>query len=110
MFTVAKVNGPAIIVNRKRHRKVFAKNISMIEKYKHISDPDGHLVEMNAEHTLSGDRGVIRIVSRTYTLHAMQRKSLIPYTKSTSWIRRNIHSMKTIMKLEKLCGISDGVW
>ena len=110
MFTVAKVNGPAIIVNRKRHRKVFAKNISMIEKYKHISDPDGHFVEMNAEHTLSGDRGMIRIVSRTYTLHAMQRKSLIPYIKSTSWTRRNIHSMKIIMKLEKLCGISDGVW
>ena len=63
MFTVAKVNGLAIIVNRKRYEKLFAKNISMIEKYKHISHPDGHLVEMNAEHTLSGDRGVIRIVS-----------------------------------------------
>ena len=42
LFTVTKVNWPTIIVKRKRDGKVFAKNISMIKKYKHISDSDDH--------------------------------------------------------------------
>ena len=42
LFTVTKVNGPTIIVKRKRDGKVFARNISMVKKYKHISDSDDH--------------------------------------------------------------------
>ena len=42
LFTVTKVNGPTIIVRRKRDGKVFARNISMVKKYKHISDSDDH--------------------------------------------------------------------
>ena len=40
LFTVTKVNGPKIIVTRKRNGKVFARNISMVKKYKQISDSD----------------------------------------------------------------------
>ena len=39
LFTVTKVNGPTIIGKRKRDGKVFARNMSMVKKYKHISDP-----------------------------------------------------------------------
>ena len=42
LFTVTKVNGPTIIVRRKRDGKVFARNILMVKKYKHISDSDDH--------------------------------------------------------------------
>ena len=42
LFTVSKVNGPTIIVSRKRDEKLFARNISMVEKNKHISDSDDH--------------------------------------------------------------------
>ena len=42
LFTVTKVNGSTITVKRKRDGKVFARNISMVKKYKHISDLDGH--------------------------------------------------------------------
>ena len=30
MFTIAKVNGPTIIIKRKKDGKVFARNISMV--------------------------------------------------------------------------------
>ena len=43
LFTVTKVKGPTIIVRRKRDGKVFTRNISMVKKYKHISDSDDHL-------------------------------------------------------------------
>ena len=36
LFAVAKVNRPATIVKRKRDKKVFARNISMVKKYQHI--------------------------------------------------------------------------
>ena len=39
---MSKVNGPTIIVSRKRDEKLFARNISMVEKNKHISDSDDH--------------------------------------------------------------------
>ena len=42
LFTVTKVNGPTIIVGRKRDGKVFARKISMVKKYNHISDSDYH--------------------------------------------------------------------
>ena len=42
LFTVSKLNRPTIIVSRKRDEKVFARNISMVEKYKHISDSGDH--------------------------------------------------------------------
>ena len=42
MFTVTKVNGPTIIVRRKRDGKIFARNVSMVKKYQHISDSDDH--------------------------------------------------------------------
>ena len=42
LFTVTKVNGPTVIVRRKRDGKVFARNISMTKKYKHIGDSDDH--------------------------------------------------------------------
>ena len=42
LFTVTKVNGPTMIVRRKRDGNVFARNISMVKKYKHISDSDDH--------------------------------------------------------------------
>ena len=42
LFTVTKVNGPKIIVTRKRNGKVFARSISMVKKYKQISDSDDH--------------------------------------------------------------------
>ena len=36
LFAVAKVNRPETIVKRKRDKKVFARDISMVKKYKHI--------------------------------------------------------------------------
>ena len=42
LFTVTKVNGQPIIVRRKRDGKVFARNISLVKKYKHISGSDDH--------------------------------------------------------------------
>ena len=42
LFTVTKVNGPTVIVRRKRDGKVFARNISMTKKYKHIGDLHDH--------------------------------------------------------------------
>ena len=42
LFSVTKVNGPTVIVTRKRDGKVFARNMSMVKKYKHISDSDDH--------------------------------------------------------------------
>ena len=44
LFTLTKVNGPTIIVRRKRDGKVFARNISMIKKYKHNRDSDDYSV------------------------------------------------------------------
>ena len=38
LFTVAKENGTVIIVKKKRDGKDFARKISMVKKYKHISD------------------------------------------------------------------------
>ena len=40
LFNVAKGNVPVIIVKRKRDRKIFARNILMVKKYKHISHSD----------------------------------------------------------------------
>ena len=64
LFTVAKMNGPAIIVNRKRDGNVFTRNISMVKKYKHIVDSDDHSdinssgsAEMNIENWHSHNRG-----------------------------------------------------
>ena len=64
LFTVTKVNGPTIIVRRKRDVKVFTKNISMVKKYKHISDSDDHSVidssgsaEMDTENPHPDNRG-----------------------------------------------------
>ena len=42
LLTVTKMNRPTIIVRRKRDEKVFSRNISMVKKYKHISDSDDH--------------------------------------------------------------------
>ena len=42
LFTVTNVNEPTIIGKRKRDGEVFARNISMVKKYKHISDPLRH--------------------------------------------------------------------
>ena len=43
LFNVANVNGPAIIiVKRKRDGKTFARKISVDKKYKHISTSDDH--------------------------------------------------------------------
>ena len=64
LFTVTKVNGSTIIVRRKRDGKVFARNISMVKKYKHIYDSDDHLdidssgsAEMNIENPHPDNRG-----------------------------------------------------
>ena len=46
LFTVAKVNGPPITVRRKSDGKVFTRNISMVTKYKHISDSNDHSVSI----------------------------------------------------------------
>ena len=63
LFTLTKLNGPTIIVRRKRDGKVFATNISMVKKYKHIRDSDDHSVidssdsaGMNTETPHSDDR------------------------------------------------------
>ena len=37
-----KVNRPTITAKRKRDGKVFTRNISMVRKYKHISDSDDY--------------------------------------------------------------------
>lgn len=37
LFTVVNANGHVIIVKRKKDWKVFARNTSMVKKYKHIS-------------------------------------------------------------------------
>ena len=65
MFTVAKMNGPAIIVKRKKDEKVLAWNTSMVKKYKYISDSDDHSdidssgsTEMNTENTHPDNRGI----------------------------------------------------
>ena len=65
LFTVVKVNGPAIIVQRKREGKVYARNIPMLKKYKHISDSDDHSdinrsssAEVNTENTLPDNKGI----------------------------------------------------
>ena len=42
IYTVAKVSGSLIFVKRKRDGKVFARNISMVKKYKQVSDSDDH--------------------------------------------------------------------
>ena len=42
LLTATKMNRPTIIVRRKRDGKVFSRNISMVKKYKHISDSDDH--------------------------------------------------------------------
>lgn len=64
LFTVAKMNGPAIIVKRKRDGKTFARKASVDKKYKHISNSDDHSdidssgsVEMNKENTHLDNRG-----------------------------------------------------
>ena len=61
---MTKVKGPTIIVKRKRDGKVFARNISMVKKYKHISDSDDHSdihssgsAQMNTENTYPDNRG-----------------------------------------------------
>ena len=58
------MNGPTIFVKRKRDGKVFARNISVVKKYKHISDSDDHsdidssgFAEMNTENMHSDNRG-----------------------------------------------------
>ena len=65
LFTVVKVNGPAIIVQRKREGKVYARNIPMLKIYKHISDSDDHSdinrsssAEVNTENTLPDNKGI----------------------------------------------------
>ena len=42
LFTVVKLNGRAIIVQWKREEKVYARNIPMLKKYKHISESENH--------------------------------------------------------------------
>ena len=63
LFTVTKVNGPTIIVGRKRDGEVFTRKISMVKKYNHISDSDYHSdidssdsAGMNTENPHSDDR------------------------------------------------------
>ena len=58
LFVVTKLNGPTIIMKRTRDGKVFPRNISMVKKYKHISDSDDYSdidssgsAEMNTENT-----------------------------------------------------------
>ena len=57
LVTVTKVSRPTKIVERKKDGKVFARNISIVKKYKHISDSDYHshidisgFAEMNQKH------------------------------------------------------------
>ena len=64
LFTVVKVNRFAIIAKSKIDRKVFARNISMVQKYKHISDSDNHSdvdssgsAEMNTKDTHPDNKG-----------------------------------------------------
>ena len=64
LFTVTKMNGPTIVVERKRDEKVCARNISIVKKYKRISDSDDHSdidssgsAEMNTENTHPDNRG-----------------------------------------------------
>ena len=72
MFTVTEVNGPTIIDKRKRDGKVFARNTSVVKKYKHIDDSDDHpdidsggSAEMNKENRYPEIEEVIRTMSRT---------------------------------------------
>ena len=64
LFVVTKLNGPTIIMKRKRDGKVFPRNISMVKKYKHISDSDDYSdidssgsAEMNTENTYPYNTG-----------------------------------------------------
>ena len=42
LFNATRVKWPTMIVRRKIDEKVFARNISMVKKYKHISDSNDH--------------------------------------------------------------------
>ena len=115
LFTVAKVNGPTIIVKRKRDEKVFARNVSMVKKYKHISDSDDHSdidsngsVEMKTENPHPDNRGSntdsaenvdsannVRRSSRT-------RNPLIRFGEAYTLSRK-------LMKVGKICGICHGL-
>ena len=90
LFAVTKVKGPTIIVKGKRDGKIFARNISMVKKYKHISDLDDYSdidssgsAEMNTENTHPDNRGSnmdsFENVDKT---KCKQRSSFIPYMKS----------------------------
>ena len=64
LFPVTKANGPTITVRRNRDGKVFARNFSMVKKYKHISDSDDRSdidscgsAEMNTENPHPDNRG-----------------------------------------------------
>lgn len=105
------MDGPTIIGKRKRVGKVFASYISMVKKYKLISDSDGYSdinssgsAEVKAEDTLPENRG--RNTGQCHERRQFkQRTSFIAYTKSTNSIWRSIH----ILKVRRICGICDGV-
>ena len=99
LFTVTKVNGPTIIVRRKRDGKAFARNISLVKKYKHISDSDDHsdvdssnLAGMNTENPHPDDRDSntdsVENLDRTfvvYPVHEIPRFDLV-----------SVHTLKKI--------------
>ena len=110
MFAVTKVKGPTIIVKGKRDGKIFARNISMVKKYKHISDLDDYSdidssgsAEMNTENTHPDNRGSnmdsFENVDKT---KCKQRSSFIPYMKSPDSIWQSMHWKKKYEGGEKM--------
>ena len=85
LFSLTKVNGPTIIVRRKRDGKVFARNISMVKKYKHSSDSNDHSdidsndsAGMNTENPHTDDRE--------------SNTNSIEYVDSSDNVRRSSHT------------------
>ena len=109
LFTVAKVNGHAIIVKRKRDGKVLVRNILMVKKQKRISDSNDHSdidssgsPAINTENTHIDDREcntdkVVNVDSENILTW------FILHTKSTDSVWRIIHTLKNYKDGEDMC-------
>ena len=111
LFTVSKVNGPTIISTSKKDGKVFARNISMIKKYKHISDPDDHSdidssgsSGMNTENPHPDNRGSntnsVENVDSANNVRRSSRTRNPPIRFGETYTH-----WKKLMKVGRICGI-----
>ena len=111
LFTVTKVNGPTIIVRRKRDGKAFARNISLVKKYKHISDSDDHsdvdssnLAGMNTENPHPDGRDSntdsVENLDRTFVVHPVHEIPRFDLVKRTH-IEKNL--------VGRICDICSGL-